>query len=104
MFTYMVEFSSHASLIGKFLSMYCGGPFCNYRLGCLLPRHDPMVLGRRVRIGLTAIHPKPACAQTKAPLLKFWSHAYGNSYVGRCNITTKKGNMPTVSQKIGNTE
>ena len=69
-----------------------------------------MILGRRVRTGLTAIHPKPACAQTKAPLLKFWSHAHGrgNYYkrviAGKCNITTTKENMCTVNQKTGNTE
>jgi len=59
---------------------------------------------------LTAIHTKPTCRQTKALLLKFWSHAHGreNYYkkvmAGSCNITTTKGNMPTVNQKTGNTE
>ncbi|KAL0009907.1 hypothetical protein SO802_005015 [Lithocarpus litseifolius] len=35
-----------------------------------------MVLGRRDRTGLTATHSKPTCAQSKAPLLKRWSHAH----------------------------
>ena len=88
----------------------CGGPFCNCGLGYLLPRYGQMVLGRRVKIGLSTIHPKSACAQTKVCLLKFWSHAHGrrNYYervmADRCNITTTKGNMPTVSQKTRNTE
>jgi len=69
-----------------------------------------MVLGRRVRTSLTAIHPNLACVQTTAPLLKFWSHAHGrgNCYkrvmADMCNITTTKGNMLTVSQKTRNIE
>jgi len=60
------------------------GLFCNCWLGCLLPCYGPMVLGRRVRPGLTATHLKLACAQTKTLLLKLWSHAYGrgNYYKG----------------------
>ena len=87
----------------------CGGSFCNCGLGCLLPRYGLMVLGRKVKTGLTAIHTKPTCRQTKAPLLKFWSYAHGreNCYkrvmVGSCNITTTKGNMLIVNQKTGNT-
>ena len=56
-----------------------------------------MVLGRKVKIGLAVTHPKPACAQTKAPLPKLWSHAHGRGnyckrvMVGRYNITTTKG-------------
>jgi len=56
-----------------------------------------MILGRRVKTGLTATHLKLACAQTKAPSLKLWSYAHGrgNCYkrviVGRYNITTTKG-------------
>ena len=42
------------------------------RLGCFLPRYGPKVLGRRVKTGLASTHPKPACAQTKALLLKLW--------------------------------
>ena len=55
-----------------------------------------MVLGRRIRTGLIATHPKLACAQTKALSLKLWSHAHGrgNCYkrvmTDRCNITTIK--------------
>ena len=81
------------------------GPFSNYRLGCLLLRYGPKVLGRRIRTGLTTTHPKLACAQTRAPLLKFWSlaHGRGNYYkrvmAGKYNITTTKGNMPTVNHK-----
>ena len=73
------------------------GLFHNCRLGCLLPRYSPMVLGRRVKTSLTATHPKPVCAQTKAPLLKLWLHAHGrgNYYkgvmAGRYNIITIKG-------------
>ena len=33
--------------------------------------------GRRVRTGPIATHLELACAQTKAPLLKLWSYAYG---------------------------
>ena len=60
------------------------GLFCNCRLGCLLPCYGPTVLGRRVRLDLTATHLKLAYAQTKAPLLKIWSHAHGrgNYYKG----------------------
>ena len=53
------------------------GLFCNCRLGYLLPRYDPMILGRRVRIGLTATHLKPICAQARTPLLRPWTGAYG---------------------------
>ena len=85
------------------------GLFHNYRLGYLLPRYGLMVLGRRVRTGLIATHPKPACAQTKAHLLKFWSHAHGrgNCYkgvmTGRYNITTTKRKC-LLSAKKGNTK
>ena len=78
-------------------SSFVVGLFRNCRLGYLLPRYGPMVLGRRVRTSLTATHPKPACAQTKTPLLKLWSdaHGKGNCYkrvmVDRYNITTTKG-------------
>ena len=48
------------------------GLFSNCTLGCLLPHYGPNVLGRRVETGLIATHPKPACAQTKAPLLELW--------------------------------
>jgi len=72
------------------------GLFRNYKLSYLLPCYGLMVLGRRVRNGLTATHPKPTCAQTKAPSLKPWSHAHGrgNNYkrvmAGKCNMTTIK--------------
>ena len=58
------------------------GLFCNYRLGCLLPRNGPKVLGRRVKTDLIVAHPKLAYVQTRAPLLKFWSHVHGkgNNY------------------------
>ena len=69
-----------------------------------------MVLGRKVGTGLTATHPKPACAQTKAPLLKLWPHAHGrgNYYkrvmASRYNITTTKGKclLSTRKQEIPN--
>ena len=73
------------------------GLFRNCGLGYLLPRYGPMVLGKKVRTGLTTTHPKPACAQTKTPSLKPWSHAHskGNYYkrvmAGRCNMTIIKG-------------
>ena len=69
------------------------GLFCSCKLSCLLPRYSPMVLGKRVRTGLTAIHPKPTCAQARAHLLKPWTHAHGrgNCYkkvmADRCNMT-----------------
>ena len=69
------------------------GLFCNCRLGCLLPRYGLMILGRRVRTGLTATHPKSACAQARTPLLRPWTRALGggNGYkkvmAGRCNMT-----------------
>ena len=71
------------------------GFFHNSRLGCLLPRYGPIFLGRRVKTDLIATHTKPSYAQTKAPLLKPWSHAHdkGSYYkrvmAGRYNITTK---------------
>ena len=52
-----------------------------------------MILGRRVMIGLTAIHPKPTCAQVRTPLLRPWTRAYGggNCYkkamANKCNMT-----------------
>ena len=52
-----------------------------------------MVLGRRVRTGLNATHPKLACAQIRTPLLRPWTRAHGegNCYkkvmAGRCNMT-----------------
>ena len=67
--------------------------FCSCRLGCLLPRYGPMVLGRRVRTSLTATHPKRACAQARAYLLRPWTHAHGggNCYkkfmASRCIMT-----------------
>ena len=88
----------------------CGGPFCDCGLGYLLPRYSPKVLGRRVKTNLIATHPKLTCAQTKAPLLKLWWHAYGkgNCYkrvmAGRYNITTIKGSMLTVNRKAKNME
>ena len=97
-------------LVPTFWGYSCSGSFCNCKLGCLLPRYGPMVLGRRVRTGFTATHPKPTCTQTKGPLLKLWSHAHGrgNCYkrvmTSRCNITTTKWNAFTVSQKTGNTK
>ena len=72
------------------------GIFHNYRLGYLLPRYGPMVLGRRVKTGLTATHLKSAYVQTKAHSQKPWSHAYGrgNCYkivmASRCNMTIIK--------------
>ena len=74
----------------------CGGPFWDYGLGCLLPHYHPKVLGKRVRTDPIATHLEPACVQTKAPLLKLWSHAHGkwNCYkrvtAGKYNITTIK--------------
>ena len=67
--------------------------FCNCGLGYLLPRYSLMILGRRVRIGLIVTHPKPACAQTRTPLLRPWTRAHGrgNCYKkvmeDRCNMT-----------------
>ena len=58
-----------------------------------MPRYSPLVLGRRVRIGLTATNPKPACTQARTPLLRPWTCAHGggnyykNVMVGRCNMT-----------------
>ena len=58
-----------------------------------MPRYGPMILGRRVRIGLTVTHPKPACAQARTLLLRPWTRAHGggNCYkkvmAGRCNMT-----------------
>ena len=56
-----------------------------------------MILGRRVKTGLTAIHLKPVCAQARTPLLRPWTRAHdgGNCYkkvmAGRCSIATTKG-------------
>ena len=55
-----------------------------------------MILGRRVKTGLTAIHLKPVCARARTPLLRPWTRAHdgGNYYkkvmADRCNITTIK--------------
>ena len=52
-----------------------------------------MILGRRVKTGLTAIHLKPVCARARTPLLRPWTrtHDGGNCYkkvmAGRCNMT-----------------
>ena len=73
------------------------GLFRNCRLGCLLSCYGLMVLGRRVRTGLTITHSKSVCAKTKPTLLKLWSYAHGrgNCYKGvmtsKYNITTTKG-------------
>ena len=70
--------------------------FCDCGLACLLPHYGPKVLGRRVRIGSIATHLRPACAQTKVPLLKLWSHAHGRwscckrVMASKYNITTIK--------------
>ena len=54
------------------------------------------VLGRRVRTGPIATHIMPTCTQTKAPLLKLWSHAHGKwscykrVMASKYNITTIK--------------
>ena len=73
-----------------------GAPFWDYGLGCLWPYYGPKVLRRKVKTGPIVTHLKPACTQTKAPLLKLWSHAHGrwNCYkrviVGKYNLTTIK--------------
>ena len=85
------------------------GLFRNCGLDYLLPHYGLMVLGRRVRTGLTATHPKPTCAQTKASSLKPWSHDHsrGNYYkrvmASRCNMSNKK-NMLIVSLNTENTK
>ena len=65
-------------------------------MGYFLPHYGPKVLGRRVRTGPIATYLKLACAQTKAPLLKLWSHAHGRCdcykkvMAGKYNIITLK--------------
>ena len=86
------------------------GLFRNCRLGCLLPRYGPMVLGRRVRISLTATHSKPACAQARAHLLRPWTRAHGrwNCYkkfmAGMCNMTIIRRICLLSTRKTENTK
>ena len=82
----------------KKLSHIVVGLFHNNRLGCLLPRYSPMVLGRKLRTGLTATHPKPTNAQARASLLRPWTRAHGR---GNCykKVMADKGNM-TIIRRI----
>ena len=76
----------------------CDGPFWDCGLGYLLPHYGPKVLDRKVRIGPIATYLEPACAQTKAPLLKLLSHARGRwNYYKR--VTVDKYNITTIKEK-----
>ena len=87
---------------------WCGGPFWDCGLGCLLPHYGPKVLGRRVKTSLIATHLKLACVQTKAPLFELWSYAHGrwNCYKrvmsNKYNITTVKETSSTTTRNAWN--
>ena len=70
----------------------CSGPFCDFRLDCLLLYWGPSVLDKRVKTDPIAVHLGLACAQAMPPFPKLRLHTHGKwNYYKK--VTTNTYNM-----------